>query len=571
MKIKLLFLMLVTIGFQAIGQQVKISKSKVYKVKNIKKEGVVSEIIGANKTHFFVTFVPFRLRHTGPAYTTIKSYDIASMTESGEIKVIDEKESSEKSMNADGAKYMVKEDGLYIFINNKNKENDTYVIYGKHLNNNLSTITPYTKIVELEEKLASYLILKDDKYKNMAVLYTPKINKGENFELLYKFFDNNFKSTSVGHVELPLKKAKRQGEAEYLKPENFKLDQNGNITAFYSFFIDKDERQKGESSSASIVCYINTTKNTVYNVPMRFDDKTVQQFGFIHDSEGKLIVTGFYSQNSKNSRSIDLHGIFYLKIDGQSEVVENSKFTPFPKEFKSKLDKENTVTTKSQKKKDAAKEGSNASFYSFLDVFLGTNSSVTAYCEAIRNTSYTSQSSNGVTRTTYYSLRGTIYYYKINYNGDIEWYNSIKKAYSYISPSSACWYADYTKIYRKDNKDYAMYETTATNELATGLRAYSKKNRVSISTFTTIDNLNGKFKTEQPEKSKVKQKAYETISPSTLYFSDKLALGIGSEYRFKTGWLIAAILTSPLIVPYFVILFSPWSKKGTYMYGKYEF
>lgn len=570
MKFKILFLAFATIGIQTFAQSLKITKTEVKEVRKVNKEGVISKIIGANKTHFFVTFIPHHFGKKGHAKTIIKSYDIESMTESGTIKVINPEENSEKSMNVNGIKYLVKDDGLYIFINNKNKENDSYVIYGKHVSNTLNTITPYTKIAELKDKLDSYLILENAKYKNMAILYSAKINIGEGFGVLYKFFDQNFKSTSAGQVDLPLKKIQEENE-DFLTSKDFRLDQNGNIFTYYSFTINKEDRKSGDSEYATIICYINTSKNTVYNVPLIFDDKTPQDFGYALDDEGKLIVTGFYSQSSMNLRYIDIHGIFYIKIDGLYERIENSKFTPLPEEFKSKLKNDNNITndTKFKKKPEF---GSSLANYNFLNVFIGANSSVTAYCEAIRNI-YSSTSYN-------FSQRGTVYYYNISENGDINWYNSFAKAYTVRSfESKECQYQKYTQVVRKGNKDYIAYETTSQNQLLSVedlLNAdkfpdyYFKRNKRYFNTLTIVDNKNGKYITTLPDGSNEKEKAYQSSSFNNLYFSDKYAIGFGSKYKIKNGWYFAALLVSPLIIPSILIADSDFAQKGKYILEKYD-
>lgn len=148
------------------------------------------------------------------------------------------------------------------------------------------------------------------------------------------------------------------------------------------------------------------------------------------DSQGDLLLTGFYSNNEKSS---GYNGIFVMKVEPGSMSAKEVKkgYYEFPKELLQQFESAKTKE-KMEKKEEEAKEvdedaTSEASHLRLEDVEAGADGSIILSAEEFYVVETQSRDSKG--RITYHYM----YHYndiitmKINVEGEMEWLHKIPK------------------------------------------------------------------------------------------------------------------------------------------------
>jgi hypothetical protein len=430
------------------------------------------------------------------------------------------------------------------------------------------------KVATIEGREEVFFGMFNPKFDNMVIVTISKVKKNEEPEMEYQIYDSNFEFVKRDKVEMPLEVS---GLGRKAISNNMTLTDDGYLITTVAISEKNDKkvekggikskRNKNENIGKKqyrTFFFLNTEDNAFTH--LRLSDKKMRyelgEYEWIV-SKGEINICGFYSESKKDGkkkkRNIDLNGVFYMRVDIEKQEIIEEKFTSFSEDFIQAVNSQNTMISRRKRKKESAEE-SISELFSINTFILGADKSLTVYCEPRYNSSHQNCSGTGANQhcyTVYTSARGSLFYFKVNSEGEMVMYNSIRKYIYFSSTSSDVWSKKSMRLFRKNsNTDIVLYQSS---------RAYNPKDKKDMSgtkikykhvnqafSIAEIDLTSGSFEETHPIRDK---KKYRKMVPADLAnavkYGDKLYF-TSQVAKVKLELYIPSFVVFPLYY-YFIL------------------
>jgi hypothetical protein len=245
-------------------------------------------------------------------------------------------------------------------------------------------------------------------------------DKKSNENITISVYDENYEKVWREDFEIPYANDK-------FTIVNVIVDDFGNAHLLGKEYLDgKKKAKRGESAYKYHVMSFTDNGKTVKDHELFVNSKILTDAGIGINAEGKIVATGFYSNNSYSN----IDGAFSMVIDLKTKNVENTSLKEFEKEFiqMGMTDKQK----KKQDKKESKGEDLEMPEFDLDRIILTPDGGWILLAEQFYITvhTYTTTGPNGSTST-----RTVIVYHfddiiavKMNPKGDIEWNVKVNKS-----------------------------------------------------------------------------------------------------------------------------------------------
>jgi hypothetical protein len=438
--------------------------------------------------------------------------------------------SQDKYENFEYYDHTFSKDGIIFYFTSPSK-NKSYDVYLAAYDYDLKLSKPLTKITNVSGRNEIFFGLAHHKYPYLAFVTMNKVKKDETPTIEYQLYDHEFELVKRKKLNLPYDIT---GMGRKAISDNMTLSISGHLVSTLTVDKKKEAKKKGvkkpkgkEDRYYKKFLVINLEKETVSDLDLKMKDPMINlgdYTWYIHNDD--MVLTGFYSDRKKSPKRFELHGMFFMRYDSDKNEFTNERLTPFSPEFIKLTNSQNTMVSNRNRKKEQNKESIDEMFYLNAD-FFGNDESITIYCEPRLNTETTHCSNSGgvqTCETVYKSRRGSLFYFKIDKEGDMVMFNSIRKFILYSGYSPSVWYKKSTRVLRKnDNTDVVLFESTRKYNLKdrNDLKGEKFKIKQVQKTFAVaeIDLNTGSYEIDFPTRDKKKYKKYQPASLENVLYS----------------------------------------------------
>ena len=580
----LLFLSSVFIGNAQV--EPKIITSPIYK--NNKPRIYMEKMLGEVNGAYYVLYSTEPVKTSTLPTLYLGMLDITDMHLIKSKKLItDSPNNASKYKNLLLEKYLLTRNGLLFFFDGQG-ENGYRDIYLGTFDLNLSLKKDFEKVLTYDPSEREFVGLTNNNYPNIVLTTLNLVGKDETQFIEYKEIDESFNKVNAGKIDIETESAATgfsrwfNGSSTLLS--NLSLSDQGKITGRISIrqvvtTTNKRGREKVDRNAdrwVNTIYVLDLKSKTFVEVAIKLDEN--KNLGELRtNTDGNTIyAAGFLSDRIQEKRGQNIHGVFYIRIDANSGKVKFKKATNFPDEYLFKINTQNTLVGLFGKKKAARREDISSNTEISELIINESTKELTAYCEPINNSEVTVTDQNGIPSTTYYSERGSLFYFNMTEDGEFNYFNTIRKYSSWSSSNSFIWYAKSVYLHRSEDgkTDNLLFSTERIyNENdrtdIRGSKARWRKTKRDFS-IATINNKNGNYALNHPQEYSSKDRANYGLYINSISESNGNLYSYDVKRKMRASRLITAILTAPTILIPGIIIYSPKSYYQKIQFNRIE-
>lgn len=310
---------------------------------------------------------------------------------------------------------------ILLFYDVYNSKLDKYAMYAVPLGEDGKSSGDFIKLMELDAKKKSnkgiYQIITNADSSKICVIASPSYEKNTNEKLVAATFDNNLKNLTTCRVTLNYK------DNKYL-PGKFILANDGDLLMRAIIYVEKKGSEKNKSETYPALFKIKASDGTLDEYQLKIPGLNLHDVDITTQGSNKIICAGFYNDTVKGKRS---EGVFYLRIDKDSKVIEKISYKALPDDIAEELKSETETNKDSGIIKDfeinhiLSRPNGNT-------MLIGQKRSV--YAQIVLNSQKFSSS-------YYYSFEGPLVI-NIDKNGEVTWVKilTMKQSFTIKDPST---------------------------------------------------------------------------------------------------------------------------------------
>ena len=269
----------------------------------------------------------------------------------------------------------------------------------------------------VKSRLGSKVML----FKNYTYDYIGSNDKTEHYELNMLDAADDMQVVWKTNVDMPYK-------SQFFEILDGCTDEDGNFYMVGALFTDKYRNVTRDGfPSYTFKIFKYNASGKVFEADIKLKDKFLTDLRLDIAGGGKLVCTGFYSNDKKTT---SVNGVYFLSINAQDGTVSKES----TKKFELDMVTENMSDKVAKKTKKRAAKGKDLSLYEFRfdELIPRSDGGAIIIAEQYFVRTYTTTSSNSatgrMTTTTHY-----LYYYNdilvinVTPEGEIEWAHKIHK------------------------------------------------------------------------------------------------------------------------------------------------
>ena len=368
-------------------------------------------------------------------------------------------------------------DGFVIFLETSKK--NVNEVYAMRLDNDLNLALERKKIYTYNSKEEDTRLLSNTKTNDFVLLSQKYVEEGQRIDVVYTAYDEEFFQTHTGQIPLEVvsKVSQKRARKRSLSVlDDFDFTAKSELISLIRISIDN-------APDRFELSFVNTNTGDNERLPVSLSNNAYFDDYRLIISGDELILSGFYSDEVERNRILssktykaansDLNGTFFQRYRISDRMMLSNTQTPFDVEFLNYISDNNpalkpglfSINLFGKKDKNEDEEDLSDNYRIRNVVYNTENQYATFYCEYVSNTVHTSTSTNAngvtTTSTTYRSIRGNLFYYRISLkDGKMQWFNTVRKYENYSSSGSYVWYIKSLDVLPKESGDLIFYKTS---------------------------------------------------------------------------------------------------------------
>ncbi len=267
----------------------------------------------------------------------------------------------------------------------------------------------------------------------LLLYYNPPFDNKADEKFHYKVFDQSFNLIWEKEVELPYKD-------KLVSINDYIIDNEANVFMLLTISPDRKKGEKEtkiEQAKKFMVLSYKYKAGKFEQYEIKLKDKWIESINYDYNpSLNQLVLGGFYSNDDKMGL---VNGLFYMKLEINTGVVQVSSMKPFDKDF--------MVDMVGEKKAD---KGKGLSEFYFDYFFSKKDGGAYIVAEQYYITVITTTDSKGNTHTRYVYHYNDIIVASISPKGEIDW---IKKITKKSSDGAGGYYLSYAINHNEEKDD----------------------------------------------------------------------------------------------------------------------
>ena len=554
--------------------------------KNSKPRIYLEKMLGEVDGTYYVMYSTEPVRTSTLPTLYIGMYGVGDMHLTRSKKLVsDSKENIERYKTFLLDKYLLSKEGLLFFFDNRGSGGNRDIYLGT-FDLNLNANKSFEKILTYDPSERDFVGLTNSNYPNIVLATMNHVGKNESQFIEFKEIDKNFEHVNSGKIDIEIESSE-SGFSRWLNGEsallnNLALSDEGKITGRISIrqvvtTTNKRGKKKVDKRAdrwVNTIYVMDMKAKTYVEVPIKLDNKKNLDEIMTNTNGSVIYAAGFYSHRTKSMKGGSINGVFYIRVDANTGKIIFKKATDFPDEFLFRINSQNTLVGIFGKKKAAKRENVSSNTEISELIINETTKEFTAYCQPINNYVVSTTDQNGNTSTTYYSERGSLFYFNMTEDGEFNYFNTIRKFSKWSSGNSSVWYTKSVYLSRsqdgkKDNLLYSTERIYNENDKSDirGSKARWKKTKRDFS-IATINNKNGNYELNHPQEYSSKDKTNLGLFINTISKSNGKLYSYSTKRKMRTSRLITAVI---LAIPTVFIAPIVISKLPKSFYQKIQF
>lgn len=318
--------------------------------------------------------------------------------------------------------FLMMKNKTYFSVSKYDRKADKNSIYMQEITNEGKMTGKLTKLADISAKSrrnsGSFLMFTSKDSLKLLIVNNPPYEKYAGEKFIFNIFDENLKALHKLEVALPYKD-------KNFSAEDYILGNDGIIYLLARIDLEKKDKKKDEAGYYYEILTITPTgKGEVSEFELKLPNKYINDVSYtLDEAKGIIICSGFYGKIEKKGFSYDdINGIFYLRINKESKIVEASDTKELDKDFIAELT--------SQRKANKGRGISNCfTIKKFVTKSDGGAVLIAEYTYDYVQVVTTTDPKTGATTTRYiyHYIRNNILAININPDGSIKWYTNIPK------------------------------------------------------------------------------------------------------------------------------------------------